>query len=145
MSLIASGGWNPEPVGIALLILSSGSFPPHSSLPTCSAHSSSFQNSEQDYPSSFFPIYSLPQNISPLGTKTVSLRWGAGTLIVLGNHVLLIFQDYSNDWSPSDTVRRLRRGKVRPLERGVLWDFLGSWPACSHREDFLTSLLTSVC
>lgn len=27
------------------------------------------------------------------------------------------YRDYSNDWSPSDTVRRLRRGKVCSLER----------------------------
>ncbi|KAK1339397.1 hypothetical protein QTO34_020080 [Cnephaeus nilssonii] len=27
------------------------------------------------------------------------------------------FRDYSNDWSPSDTVRRLRKGKVCSLER----------------------------
>lgn len=29
--------------------------------------------------------------------------------------MLFILQDYSNDWSPSDTVRRLRKGKVRLL------------------------------
>uniref|UniRef100_A0A8C5UZQ3 Spermatogenesis-defective protein 39 homolog n=1 Tax=Microcebus murinus TaxID=30608 RepID=A0A8C5UZQ3_MICMU len=46
------------------------------------------------------------------------------------------YKDYSNDWSPSDTVRRLRKGKVRLLEREFLWDSLGSWEACSHRKDF---------
>uniref|UniRef100_A0A8C0JI88 Spermatogenesis-defective protein 39 homolog n=1 Tax=Canis lupus dingo TaxID=286419 RepID=A0A8C0JI88_CANLU len=31
------------------------------------------------------------------------------------------YRDYSNDWSPSDTVRRLRKGKVRPLREKILF------------------------
>uniref|UniRef100_A0A669PDX5 Spermatogenesis-defective protein 39 homolog n=1 Tax=Phasianus colchicus TaxID=9054 RepID=A0A669PDX5_PHACC len=39
------------------------------------------------------------------------------TLCKSFHSLFLLWQDYSNDWSPRDTVRRMQRGKVCSLER----------------------------
>ena len=70
-------------LGIALLGLLVDPFPVWSNSCLYCLCSSSLRNSEQDHPSSCFFIHFLPQNIFPLGTKIMSLRWGAGTLIIL--------------------------------------------------------------
>uniref|UniRef100_A0A8B9P5C6 Spermatogenesis-defective protein 39 homolog n=1 Tax=Apteryx owenii TaxID=8824 RepID=A0A8B9P5C6_APTOW len=105
--------WSGDPVGsISWSIKETAS----SSTSSLESRDSSLQKGYSSY--SAFPKQASSYSLSSLFKGEVPHtqfgQMGFSSTVSRGNHFIL---DYSSDWSPKDTVRRMQRGKVCSLER----------------------------
>ncbi|NWU66496.1 SPE39 protein, partial [Pterocles burchelli] len=110
--------WSGEPVGsISWSIKETSS----SSTSSLEGRDSSLQKGSSSYAS--FPKQVSSYSLSSLFKGELCLSFSALSDVGVKNYAPELrrpkaeYKDYSNDWSPKDTVRRMQRGKVCSLER----------------------------